>query len=426
MNCFVHHFSRHLLRGIGFRGKFLLPVCCLLALSSCSIEKHIARKTEEMAKQLSSEPLWEQLAEERITWDKAVEMAMKNNLQIKQGELAIVNAEYRVQEVFTNFIPGVNLDSLLTKDISSLGTLSGSDVEYRANILFNIPSLTQIPYTYYSAKASLFQAKQAMIMKRREVLSQLFKASREYMLAEESYKMELQSVAFDDDGKQRQKIEEDWAQKSKGLSSSVAALVGNIDKRWVIREDTVPRIDWTKYKKASQRLDNAVLGMMAMELEAARLNIIGIKMRYFPELNINFYSPSLFSSSGGTYGGFFSGSGDTMVNMSLSMRLDTRLTVWHQLKSAKASYELLTKEIRIRMIERREKVKSLIASREEFESWGSFIRKKSAFLSSLTPQDSEEYKKNSEEASNMLKEVVRQEMRNTDTEAALILEYGLL
>ena len=407
-------------------GKILFPVCCLAAVSSCSIEKHIAKRTNEMAQQLAAEPLWEQLPEERITWNQAVNMAMKDNLGIKRGEQSIIEAEYRVQDNFTQLIPGINLDALFTQDISGLASMSPQDVEYRANILFNIPSLTRVPYSYYSSKASLYQAKQSMVMKKREVMSRLYKASREYMLAEESYKMELNAISFDDGGKEKKRIEDQWAEKSKALSSSVAALVGNIDKRWIIKEESVPRIDWGKYKQAAQRLDSSVLGMMAMQLEAARLNIIGVQMEYFPELNVNFYSPSLFNSSGGTYGGFFSGSGDTKVNMSLSMRLDTRLSVWHRLKSARAAYDLLSQEMRIQMIERREKVKSLITSREEFEEWGMYVKRKAAFLDSLTPQNSEDYKKNRDEASQMLQEVVRQEMQNTDTEAALILEYGFL
>lgn len=426
MNRHVNHYYNPLLFRMQFWGRLLLPAWCILTVCSCSLEKRIAKRTEEMTRQLAAEPSWSDRPAETITWDSAVDMAMKDNLQLKQGELAITNSEYRVQEVFTNFIPGVNLDALMSKDIKQIGSLNVQDAQYRANILFNIPSITQIPYSYYSAKASLFQAKQSMIMKRREVISQLYKASRDYMLARESYEMSLKSIPFDDDGKEKKKIQEDWEARSNALSSTVASLVGNIEKRWVIQDDTVPRVDWSKYKSAATKLDDAVLSVMAMELEAARLNIIGIKMQYFPELNINFYSPSLFSSSGGTYGGFFSGSGDTTVDMTLSMRLDTRLSVWHQLKSAKASYEILSKEMRIRMIERMEKVKKLIASRDEFEQWGNHIRGRAKFLESVTPQNSEEYRKNRDEVSNMLKEVVNQETKNTDTEAALILEYGFL
>lgn len=403
-----------------------LVLVLLLSLSSCSIEKRIERKTNELADQLAKEPQWEQLPQETITWNQALERAMKDNLDIKRGLLAVKDSENRVMDLYTDFIPGINLDALLTKDIKSLGQIKSTDVERRMNILFNIPSLTQIPYNYYSAKASVFQSKMSMELKRRELISRLYKACQEYKFASNSYEIERMSIPYDDDGTQKTRIEKDWEAKRKTISSQLSSLIGNINKRWYIQMDTVPVLDWDKYKKASTRLDQYVLSLMAMELEGARLGIIGIKMQYFPELNVNFYSPSLFSSTGGTYGGFFSGSGDTMVNMSLSMKVDTQLRVWNQLKSAQASYKLLQQEIRIRMLERREKVKLLIKSREDFESWSKVSKKYATFLQGTCPKDSEEYKKNQQDVIARFKDVNSNETKNAETEAALILEYGLL
>ena len=64
-----------------------------------------------------------------------------------------------------------------------------------------------------------------------------------------------------------------------------------------------------------------------------------IALRYLPTLNLNLYSPSLFSSSGGTYSGTFLDMDDTKLNMSLSYSFDTQLRTWNNYRDSKDEYE---------------------------------------------------------------------------------------
>ena len=84
-------------------------------------------------------------------------------------------------------------------------------------------------------------------------------------------------------------------------------------------------------------------------------------------MDINFYSPTLFSSTGGTYQGFFAGAGDMQVNMSLREELDTRLTSWFQYKTAKENHDLMQKKVVMDLQQRRIKVAALMESRKRFE-----------------------------------------------------------
>ena len=52
--------------------------------------------------------------------------------------------------------------------------MTASDVEYNTNILFNMPSLTQIPFDYYSAKAAVYTAEKTLEMKKRELVARLY------------------------------------------------------------------------------------------------------------------------------------------------------------------------------------------------------------------------------------------------------------
>lgn len=384
------------------------------------------RRTNELVKELEEIPLWEQVGEQQISWDTAVEMALKQNLELKRARLAVEDAERSVSRVFLDMIPGINLDAMITEDVNKFDSISSGDVEYNTNIVFNFPSITKVPLQYYTAKATEFRAKKSIAMKEREVISKLYKNAKDAMAAADAYSVQKSSISFADDGMERSNIEKMWQEKRKALSSDLASTLGNIQKRWSIIPSTVPKFNWSRYQTASKKLDFLVVSMMAMEMEASNLNKLGIKMQWFPELNVNFYSPSLFSSTAGTYGGVYASSDDMKINMALSWRLDTQLRVWHQWKSAKGSHEILVEEIRIRMIERREKVKALIRSMEEYSVWKGYRSKRIAYLQNRQPMNFEEQKKNFLELKELSSKASSEETENIEREAALILEYGLL
>ncbi len=399
----------------------------MLAVTSCSVEKMVQKRVEALSAEVERQPDLDQLPVRKVSWNDAVAFALKNNLEIKQGQLSIDDAERRVRRVYMDMIPGVNLDALMTKDIGNLGSVSSDDIGFHTNILFNLPSLTQIPITYYTAKASVFRANKSMEMKKRELISKLYKNVRSLEIARARYELSKQ----ESDIKERSdgtvsNVDHEWREKSRTLAMELISLMGDTHYRWQIDEKTVPKVSWDRYKAASGKLDHLVLAMMAMELEASRLNVLGIKMRYFPELNVNFYSPSLFTNTGGTYGGFFADSGDMYVNMNLSLQLDTKLSVWDNLQSAKASHAILEKEVFMRALERKDKVKKLMKSREDFEAWASYIKKRAAFLDATQPLSVEEYKNNQQEVSKMYRDLYSNREKNLQTEAALIMEYGFL
>ncbi len=401
--------------------------CWVLVLASCSIEKRVQERVEQISAAVEKQPDVEQLPTRTMSWNAAVAFAMENNLDIRRAKLAIEDSERRVRRVYMDMIPGVNLDALLTKDVGKLGSVTGDDIGYHTNILFNVPSLTQIPITYYSAKASLFRANKALEMKKREIVSKIYKNVRSTEIGLMQYQFSKQEAQVKEktDGTVSN-VDLEWKEKSRTLSMELLSLMGDTSCRWKVDPQTVPALSWDRYKVASQKLDNLVLAMMAMEIEASRLNLLGIKMQYFPSLNVNFYSPSLFTSTGGTYGGVFADSGDMFVNMSLSWQVDTKLSIWDSLQSAKASHALLEKEVHLRAMDRKDKVKKLMESREKFEAWASYMTKRAAFLDSTPPLSLEEYQSNQQEVSKMYQELYSNRDKNFQTEAALIMEYGLL
>lgn len=384
------------------------------------------RKTAELMNKVDALPDWEQLPKKEISWDQAMALMMEGNLDLKRTEQSLKATKRAVVNVFTQIIPGVNLDWMLTKELSELTRVTADDVEYNTNILFNMPSLTQVPFDYYSAKAAVYTAEKTLEMKKRELVSKLYRQVLAYQNARISYRNQLSSLPYDDDGVQKRKIDRDWEKGLSEISQGFATLFGSMNARWLVKPETMPRLDWDRYRSASRRLDLLVVTMVAMELEGARLQVMNAKMKFFPSVDVNFYSPTLFSSTGGTYQGFFAGGGDMQVNMSLREELDTRLTAWFQYKSAKENHDLMLKRVLMDLQQRRIKVAALLESRRRFELWKKVLLKEIEFKKSRLSLSGDEYLEQRKDLKTMYENLDSEAAKNSEVEAALIMEYGWL
>lgn len=134
---------------------------CAVACTSCSVDKHMERKTVELMDKMAAIPNWDELPRREISGIRQAVM-MEGNLDLKRSEQALRATERSVISVYTQVIPGVNLDWMLTKELSELTRVTAQDVEYNTNILFNMPSLTQIPFDYYSAKSAVYTARKTL------------------------------------------------------------------------------------------------------------------------------------------------------------------------------------------------------------------------------------------------------------------------
>lgn len=423
---FVRAINADVLRPFYRWGLWMLAVLFLLASVGCSVDKHMARKSRELMDKMDAEPHWAQRPRKKIAWGPAVGMMMAGNLEMQRARQSVQQAERTVTNVFTQIIPGVNLDLMMTQELSQLANVSQDNLEYNTNILFAVPSPTQIPFDYYSAKASVYAAKKSMEMKERELISKMYRQVILYQNAMWARQAQLREIPFDDDGTMRRKADIEWENKLQEISLAFAELVGNMEAQWFVDPDSMPRIDWARYKKASRKLDLLVVTMAAMELEVSRLQVLNTKMKFFPSVDVNFYSPSLFTGKGGTYQGFFTGSNDIQVNMSLREELDTRLNVWNQYKTAKENHRMLQQRVRLELLKRRDKVAALIRSREDFESWDSATRKMLAFRRTQTVASGEDYLQQRKALKDIYKELDGEASKNAEVEAALIMEYGWL
>lgn len=74
-----------------------------------------------------------------------------------------------------------------------------------------------------------------------------------YRNAQISYNNQLSSLPYDDDGVQKKKLDLERERDLNEISQGFAVLLGNMDARWLVNPETMPRLDWGRYRAASRQ-----------------------------------------------------------------------------------------------------------------------------------------------------------------------------
>lgn len=397
----------------------LLPVI-LLALQSCSLHERIDKVSSEIEAQYQELESWDQLPVRTISWNQALAMMKRNNTTYLQVKNTIAKAERNELSVYTDLIPGISYYSYFTKSIGDLTSkLNSDDLSHNVNVTFTLPSLTHVPYRVYASKASTFAAIKALEGKERELISQLYTQQRKQSLNARKRELDAQ--------KQEQKEAYHPAESNTEINDwmELATLLGDYSARWRILPASVPRFNWSHYRKLTGKLDQLIVCKLALELEQARMAQYSVAITYLPTINLNLYSPSLFSSTGGTYSGTFLDTDDTKLNLSLNYSLDTRLRTWNTYRDSKEAYELRQRETTAKLVELKQKLNTLRNSMDEYYAWRGFMSKRLDYLSTAPAANAQEFLENENTRHSMKQELLNQESAAIESEAALILQYGL-
>lgn len=401
-------------------------LCLFLLLTGCSVSQRLERTGQEVRNVYENLPDWEQLPIKRITWDQAVSIAKAQNIDLQKARDTIKQAKRSVRSIYTDMIPGVNLYASMTRAIRDLSYAPQSeDINYNINILFNLPSLSQLPYRIYSAQAELFATEKAYELKEREIISKIWQHVRTTELDKKLHELDLASFNEEERKTEGALKEIEFRNTTVDQWSKLAALMGSQNARWEIIPESLPKLDRARYEKEAVHLSPAVTMQYAIQLEAARMKKYQIIMNYLPQINMNLYSPSLFSSTGGTYGGTFLNSSDMKLNTNASLSLDTKLTYWDQFRTQQEAYEYTKAELRSKLMDRRIQVGKVLKSCRDYEEWKSWMQKRMVFEASRPVSTADELLEKRRRKIHMEREIVNQEKRKIEGEAALMVEYGI-
>ena len=407
--------------------KHLFPILALaVLLPACSLDQRINRVSADIERLYSQTRLWEQLPQRTISWQQAIAMMRRQNPQLLAAQARIEHEQREELSVYTDMIPGVSYYSYFNKSLQGLTqSLSSNDIQTSLNINFYLPTLTRLPYEVYSAKASAYAAIKAKEGKEQELISKLYTAVRMRDLRRRQLAHDKKSDAAA--AGENLPTAPDFGTENNDLEywKQISTLLGDTTARWNILPSGMPAFRWSHYSKKMQQLSELMVCQHALKLEQARLAQYGVAMDYLPTINTGMYSPSLFSSSGGTYSGTFLDMNDTTLNLSVSYTLDTKLDNWYTYKDNKARYEQVSRDVVRSLLEHKQKMALLRRSMNEYFTWRSYMQKRMDFIKNSPSDNPTDFLERAQELHRMQSELLSQEEKVIESEAALVLEYGL-
>lgn len=407
------------------RTSHLLLCFSLPILTACNLQQRIDKVGDNVHRQFADAHSWEHMPLRVISWEQAVAMLHRNNHSLKDIDSQIEDAERDSISVYTDMIPGISYYGFFTKSINQLSNnVSSKDINSEINITFSLPALSQVPYRVYAAKARTYSLIKAKEGKEREFISQLYLAVHSRALDLKMRELKANSPELTEQDRLLDK--RNYLSADAEHWTKMAKLLGDYSARWQVLPSSAPRISWAKYKPRLKKLDDLVVCMYALRLEQARLSQYRVALEYLPTINTSLYSPSLFSSSGGTYQGSFLNGEDTRLNLSLSYSLDTQLSNWNSYKRGKEQYEKVKREVAAGIIEHKNKLNTLQASVQEYHNWRSYMNNRIDYLENQPVTTAKELITRDTTVMDMREELLMQERSVLESEAAVVLEYGLI
>ena len=393
-----------------------------LLLSSCSVEQRINDARQDILEQYNGITDWEALPRRVISWQQALAMIDKN-LEMRKADKAIADAQLDCDKVYRDFIPMVNLGYYFYAAILKSESSYTPENRFNLNIVYGLPSLTRLPVDRYTRSLALFKAEKDRELKRRELVAQLWQLHHEADIVQ--CKQVAEEAGTDYRHADLQLKQRERAIARREHDQKLCKLLNNYDARWQILPESIPAVSWKTFRNRAQLPDELTQTMLALKLETARLQKLGVGMRYLPQVSINFYSPSLFTSSGGTTDGFFSGRHDVRMNLNLYLQLDTRMNVWSDWAKAKTNYELAEQEITDALREYGSKMQLILESWEAYDEWLTSTREYIRFRKAQGACNPDDMKALYEEGLSLEREMLEQKLKNLERECALIQEYGI-
>jgi hypothetical protein len=295
-----------------------------------------------------------------VDWPAAVALMRENNLRLKQARVEITNAHHSVVQIFRDLVPTLNLRAGMSKTVQSLASSSFSDVTFSADSFFNVPGFVSMAARLYAARLYEYRTRVAYALAEREqtiALYKLFEGIQEAAdslgrLGAQKANARIMETVDPWSGKLL-RSEADlrdlaWQRESKGLQQTAGDLFGNRNVEWIFKTNGLPELNYgVNPLKLSDtnRVADLQMRLVAIEYEAARAQLLGIKLRYWPELNIFVSGPPIYSRQAGT--DVFWDASQVRASADVFWTIDTRGYVSRQLKETKVQQELQRERLRL-------------------------------------------------------------------------------
>jgi hypothetical protein len=256
--------------------------------------------------------------------------------------------------VFKDFIPTLYLQAGVTKFISEIPSISPEDVFVTGSSVFSVPGVINFRARLYASQLMVLRAHAAKELAEREQMIDLYRLfyqatelnERNERLATEKATAQAMEQVDPFTGQlmmtQAETLELGQAREEKALQDRLSDILGSREYRWVLSPLGLPDLRYEENPLPltdTNRVAQLQMKLLAVELEAARAQLLGLKLRYWPELNINVSGPPWYSRSSGGREVFWDAE-RLQASANLTWAIDTRGNLGRQIRQTKAAQEL--------------------------------------------------------------------------------------
>lgn len=390
-----------------------------LSLVSCSLDSYLQGRQDKLVAQYRALPDYNQLPVRLISWQQAVQSALAGNPEYRQAQENLAHAERECGQTWRSFIPSIDIGYYYSRALfRSGGDYYRGGGDFNTNVMFMLPELTRMPVEHYGKLLAVRKAQIDLTLKQREIEAKLYQLFRERGISE---RLEARKTGREDTPTTRQKEKQDTREQW----GKLCALLNDDSARWQLLPEDLPRVTPESYGNKTELPSPESQQLLAMELEAVRLRKLGVIIEYWPSIHTNFYSPTLFDSSGGNLSGFMQGAKDTRVSLNTYFSLDMKGDKANNYREAENAHRAALSQARQKMREYKEKAELLLKSWQQYREWRQAMAGYIAFRRSQGASHPDDLRARHEESQAVMQEMLEQERKNIERECALIQEYGL-
>lgn len=402
--------------------KLMILYCILLAFlaSACHPIERVQSCGESLLAEYRELPDYEKIPVRVLSWQQALIMMEDSNIELQQARHNLEEAHDQEKRIWREMIPTVNFGQYYNRSLFSNDVEAGAaSSQLTYNVIFDLPSVMQLPMRKYTTALASFKAQKDIELKQRELtakLYQLFRLAefREKQQALEKSHLQQDSMRYD---AYLQEERDEWLQ--------MAALLNDYSARWKLLPGDAPRVSLGDYLELLKAPSELTIVQMALQTEISRLQQLGVLMQFWPQVQIDFYSPTLFTSSGGQLGGFMKNGKDTRVNMNSYIMMDTQGQNAHAYKTARQNHDLLLQNLHRRMWEYKEKAAAVADSWRKYEEWEKAMENYHQFRMEHGAETPEELLSIHSDSVQLRQEMEEQSKLNLERICSLVQEYGI-
>jgi hypothetical protein len=316
--------------------------------------KKVARHVGDLRQQWQTNMAHQAMLPERtLDWPSAVELMVSNNLKLKQARTEITNAQENVRQVYKDLIPTLNGRAGVSKNIADIGNIGPDDITLSADSFFNVPGVVGMSARLYGAQLYKLRAESAYALAEREQMIELYRLFfsaeelRDHQARLEVQRASAKAMEQVDAFTGRMMLTEmetrelSHQRDRKALQDRAAEVLGSREYRWVLLTNGLPSLDYHQNPLPltdTNRVAQLQMRLLGVELEAARAQLLGLKLRYWPELNIFISGPPIYQRTLGRER--FWDADDVRASADLFWTLDTRGQLARSIRQTKRQQEL--------------------------------------------------------------------------------------